>query len=184
MSEVRPHVEDDGTQANTERRSRPGLVARDRGRALVGDPAGFIVGLESELQRMRRNNDSSCLMMVAPDRRITIRSMDMLGARFASNLRSYDALCRYGANHFLVLLPHVREIHVAGIARRLFIQVAGYAVETADGGEQFVTATLGSAMLDAADTLNGNIDRVVQAYNCAGAGNGNTGSPPLSDAAA
>jgi hypothetical protein len=184
MSEVRPHVEGNGNHAKIERRSAPGLVARDRGMALVGDPAGFIVALENELQRMCRYDDSSCLMMVAPDRRITVRSMDLLGARFAANLRSYDALCRYGANHFLVLLPHVGEVHVAGIARRLSIQVAGYPVETVEGPGQFVTAMVGSAMLDLADSLNGNIDRAVQAYKCAGTADGATEKPPHAGMAA
>jgi diguanylate cyclase (GGDEF)-like protein len=131
---------------------------------IVGDPSNFIASMERELQRMRRHSDSSSLLMIGPDGRIDIKAMDRMGARFAANLRSYDSLCRYGGNHFLVLLPHVVSLNVPAIARRLRIQVAGYAVKFADGNDGFVTATIGGVMLDSEIPMHENIDRAVLAY--------------------
>lgn len=95
---------------------------------------------------MRRHSDSNCLVMVAPDARVDMSALDSLGG----SLRSYDSLCRYGANHFLVLPPHVRREDVPGIVRRLRVQVAGYPQTLTGGEEAFVTATTGGAMLDTA----------------------------------
>ena len=140
-------------------------IARDKSRpcAIIGDSAGFIVNLERDLGRMRRHSDSSCLMMVAPDARMDMSAVDSLGGRFADNLRSYDSLCRYGANYFLVLLPHVLREDVPGIVRRLRVQVAGYPLALAGGDDAFVMATTGGAMLDADSTMHENIDRAVLA---------------------
>jgi hypothetical protein len=142
-------------------------------RRAVGDPTRFVVGLEQELGRMRRHDDSSYLLMLTPDSRIEVTSLDRLGARFAANLRSYDSLCRYGANHFLVMLPHVRDRDVGGIVRRLRIQVAGYPLKLAGGNDAFVTATTGGVMLDFGSSLHENIDRAVLACSIAQRDGGN-----------
>ena len=138
-------------------------IVRDDSRSctIVGDPSGFVVNLDRELARMRRYNDSSCLLMVTPDVRVDILAMDGLGARFAANLRSYDSLCRYGANHFLVLLPHVQTQDVPGIVRRLRLQVAGYSLKLANGADGLVTATTGGVMLDPECPMQTNIDRAI-----------------------
>lgn len=141
-------------------------AVRDRSGSctVIGDPSGFVVNLERELGRMRRYGDSSCLLMIAADARVKFTALDDLGARFAASLRNYDSLCRYGANHFLVLLPHVRSADVPGIVRRLRVQVAGYALDLVDGTEAFVTATTGGSMLDTDYDMHENIDRAVLAY--------------------
>lgn len=112
---------------------------------------------------MRRHSDSSCLVMVAPDARVDMSAVDSLGGRLAGSLPSHDSLCRYGANHFLVLPPHVRREDVPGIVRRLRVQVAGYPQTLTGGEEAFVTATTGGAMLDTDSTMHENIDRAVLA---------------------
>lgn len=93
--------------------------------------------------------------------------LDDLTRRVAANLRSYDALCRYGANHFLILLPHVKNADVAGIARRVRVQAAGYALTLADGGKGFVTASTGGVMLDTGIGMQENIDRAAAAFRAA-----------------
>lgn len=150
-------------------------ITRERSgrRPIVGDPTAFIVNLERELGRMRRYGDSSCLLMIAADARVDIPELDRLGLRFAASLRSYDSLCRYGASHFLVLLPHVQSPDVAGIVRRLRVQVAGYSLRLADGREGFVTASTGGTMLDTDCGMHDNIDRAVLAYQAARALGGN-----------
>jgi GGDEF domain-containing protein len=138
--------------------------------------------MERELDRMRRHSDSSGLLLISPDAPVDVKAMDLLGARFANSLRSYDALCRYGANRFLILLPHVVESHVSGIVRRLRIQVTGYSLQLANGTEQYVTSVIGAAMLDPAASLEENIERVVKAHRAAISNDGNAEilrTPPL-----
>jgi len=142
--------------------------------ANIGDPSGFIVDLERELGRMRRYGDSSCLLMVTPDAHVDIKAMDSLGARFAANLRSYDSLCRYGANRFLVLLPNIQCVDVPGVIRRLRVQVVGYPLVLAGGENGFVTATTGGAILDTDRTMNENIDRAILACGVGLRQGGNT----------
>lgn len=142
-----------------------GIHRRDKGSCrVVGDPAAFIVSLERELARMRRYGDSACLLFASADMSVEPVSMDNLTGRIAANLRSYDALCRYGVNHFLILLPHVKGIDVPGIVRRVRVQVAGYALTLADGGEGFVTASTGGVMLDPGIGMRENIDRAAAAF--------------------
>lgn len=142
-----------------------GVVRRDNGSCrIVGDPAAFIVSLERELVRMRRYGDSGCLLFASADATVDPVSVDRLTYRIAANLRSYDAVCRYGANHFLILLPHVKGIDVPGIVRRVRIQVAGYALVLTDGGEEFVTASTGGVMLDPDIGMQENIDRAAAAF--------------------
>lgn len=149
------------------------LRVRTGSRLAIGDPAGFAVSLEHELGRMRRRGDSSCLLMVAVDTPVDAVALDLLGGRFANNLRNYDSLCRYGANRFLVLLPHLKGADVPGIIKRLRIQVAGYALTLVDGGEDFVTATMGCAMLDPDIGMQENIDRAASACRSARRQGGN-----------
>jgi hypothetical protein len=140
---------------------------------VVGDPATFIVSLEIELARMRRSGDGSCLLLAATDALVDPVSLDDLARRIAANLRSYDALCRYGANHFLILLPHVKSVDVTGVARRVRVQAAGYALTLADGGQGFVTASTGGVMLDPDIGMRDNIDRAAKAYRAARRDGGN-----------
>lgn len=152
---------------------------------IIGDPSEFVFRMERELDRMRRHCDSSGLLLIGPDGPLDVQAMDLVGARFANSLRSYDALCRYGANRLLVLLPHVVESHVYGIVRRLRIQMTGYSLRLADGTEQYVTSVIGATMLDPAASLDENIERVVKAHRAANSKGGNAEilrTPPLSSA--
>lgn len=163
------HVQQTALQATeiverADRHDSLGIAREENGVcAVIGDPSGFIVKLKQELGRMQRHNDSSCLLMVIADAWVDLKAMDGLGIRFAMNLRPYDVLCRYGGNHFLVLLPHVQREDVSGIVRRLRLQVVGYPLMLADGTDEFVTATFGGAMLDPEIELHENIDRAVLA---------------------
>lgn len=151
-----------------------GVARRDNGSCrIVGDPAAFIVGLERELARMRRYGDSGCLLFASADATVNPVSVDKLTCRIAANLRSYDAVCRYGANHFLILLPHVKGVDVPGIVRRVRVQVAGYALILADGGEEFVTASTGGVMLDPDIGMQENIDRAAAAFRVVRRNGGN-----------
>lgn len=151
-----------------------GVSRRDNGSCRVaGDPAAFVVSLERELARMRRYGDSACLLFASADASVDPVSVDSLTGRVAANLRSYDALCRYGANHFLILLPHVKGVDVPGIVRRVRIQMAGYALILADGAEGFVTASTGGVMLDPDVGMQENIDRAAGAFRLARRDGGN-----------
>ena len=151
-----------------------GVVRHEKGSCpVVGDSAAFIVGLDTELARMRRHDDHSCLLFAATDALVQPGSLDDLTRRVAANLRSYDALCRYGANHFLILLPHVKHVDVAGIARRVRVQAAIYALTLADGGKGFVTASTGGVMLDTGIGMLDNIDRAAAAFRAARLDGGN-----------
>lgn len=152
-----------------------GVPGRKKGICrVIGDPAAFIVALKAEMARMRRYDDSSCLMFFGTDALIQTESLDVLARRVAANLRSYDVLCRYGANHFLILLPRAKTVDVAGIARRVRVQAAGYALTLADGGEGFVTASTGGVMLDPDIGMQKNIDRAAKAFGAAQRDGGNS----------
>jgi len=151
-------------------------VARDEMSpcTVVDDPSGFIVDLERELGRMRRFSDSSCLLTVTPEADIDIKAIDDLGDRFAANLRAYDALCRYGSNRFLVLLPNIQHQDVPGVVRRLRVQVVGYPLVLTSGENAFVSVATGGTMLDTNRAMQENIDRAVLACAAAVRQGGNT----------
>ena len=82
-----------------------------------------------------------------------------VAASCARLLRPSECIARWGGEEFLVILPDVNAAALHGIAERL--RVAITAVSVAPVGQ--VTASLGTAVLQPADTLDTALQRVDQA---------------------
>ncbi|MEN8195908.1 MAG: diguanylate cyclase, partial [Pseudomonadota bacterium] len=152
-----------------------GLVRGGGGPVVIdNNPAAIMTGLRQELDRIRLTHDSSCICVVSPDGDNAALAMDGFGKRFATKLRSYDAICRFADDKYLVMLPHISRKDAVGVIKRLRIQVIGEPFPV-DGGEKvMVTASFGGTMLDSEAPLHEHIDRASEAHGWALKGMGDS----------
>jgi hypothetical protein len=152
-----------------------GLVRDGSGPALIDNDATAIVdGLRRELDRIRLTHDTSCICIVSPDGKDAADAIDGFGRRFATKLRSYDAIFRFAADKYLVMLPHVARADAVGVIKRLRSQVIGEPFAASDGRYISVTASFGGTMLDCKAPLNEHLDRAAEAYSWALKGKGDS----------
>jgi hypothetical protein len=151
-------------------------LARDGGGPVVIDnnPAAIMMGLRQELDRIRLTHDSSCICVVSPDGDNAALAMDGFGERFATKLRSYDAIYRFADDKYLVMLPHISRNDAVGVIKRLRTQVIGESFPVGGGGKVMVTASFGGTMLDSEAPLHEHIDRASEAYDWALKGMGDS----------
>jgi hypothetical protein len=163
-----------GTVASVDNTSC-GLSRDGSGPVVVdNDPAAIMTGLRRELDRVYLTHDSSCICVVSPDGGNAALAMDEFGTRFASKLRSYDAIYRFAANKYLVMLPHISREDAVSVIKRLRSQVVGESFPVDGGGNVKVTASFGATMLDSNAPLNEHIDRASEAYDWALKGMGDS----------
>ncbi len=148
--------------------------------------------LPMELERSRRYNDSTSLLLIDADGFKQIndrvghqegdRVLVMLGGILTRGVRAADVICRYGGEEFAIILPHT-NLEVAGaMADRIREGVAKSTAEVEPplrtGG---LTVTIGAAAFpvdaDAAEQLIAVADRRLYAgkargRNCVVAGDG------------
>jgi len=152
-----------------------GLVRDDSGPVVVDNDASAIFsGLHRELERVRLTHDTSCICIVSPDGRGAREAVDGFGRRFASKLRSYDAIYRFAADKYLVMLPHIGRANAVGVIKRLRAQVLAEPFHVSDGGYVRLTASFGGTMLDSKAALHEHLDRASEAHNWALKGMGDS----------
>lgn len=152
-----------------------GLVRDAGGPALIdNDPSAIHASLQRELDRVRLTHDTSCICIVSPDGENARKAMDGFGRRFASKLRSYDAIFRFAEDKYLVMLPHIGREDAVSVIRRLREQVLMEPFAIADGASVTVTASFGGTMLDSKAPLNEHLDRAAEAYDWALKGRGDS----------
>jgi len=152
-----------------------GLVREGNGPDVVDkDSAAIMVGLRREQDRVRLTHDSSCICVVSPDGDNAALAMDEFGKRFATKLRSYDAIYRFAADKFLVMLPHISRDDAIGVIKRLRNQVIGGPFSVDGGASVLVTASFGGTMLDSQAPLHEHIDRASEAHDWALKGMGDS----------
>ena len=151
-----------------------GLVREDSGPAVEDDPVAIMAGLRQELDRLHLTHDSSCICVVSPDGDNAALAMAGFGERFATKLRSYDAIYRFADDKYLVMLPHISRKDAVGVIKRLRIQVIGDPFPVSGGGKVMVTASFGGTMLDSEAPLHEHIDRASEAHDWALKGMGDS----------
>jgi len=99
--------------------------------------------LGTELVRARR--EGGCVGVIMADLDFFKRVNDTYGhmagdsvlravaARMCAQVRSYDAIGRYGGEEFLIILPGCDRINTAALANRLCASINGTAIDTPDG---------------------------------------------------
>lgn len=167
-------VEEAGNVAPVANKSY-GLVRDDSGPVVVNnDAAAIIAGLRRELDRIQLTHDTSCICVVSPDGRNAGHAMAGFGERFATKLRSYDAIYRFAADKYLVMLPHISRKDAVGVIKRLRGQVICKPFHIGREGVVRVTASFGGTMLDSKAPLHEHIDRASEAHQWALKGMGDS----------
>jgi hypothetical protein len=152
-----------------------GLVRDGNGPLVIGkDSAAIVTGLRRELDRVQLTHDSSCICIVSPDGEDAALAMDEFGYRFASKLRSYDAIYHFADDKYLVMLPHIGREDAVGVIKRLRGQVIGDPFSVDGGANVMVTASFGGTMLDSQAPLHEHIDRASEAHEWALKGMGDS----------
>ena len=152
-----------------------GLVRDDSGPVVVNnDATAIIAGIRRELDRILITHDTSCICVVSPDGGNAAVAMDGFGERFATKLRSYDAIYRFAADKYLVMLPHISRKDAVGVIKRLREQVIGKPFEIDGEPAVRVTASFGGTMLDSKAPLHEHIDRAAAAHTWALKGMGDS----------
>lgn len=152
-----------------------GLVRDDSGPVVVNnDATAIIAGIRQELDRIRITHDTSCICVVSPDGGNAAAAMDGFGERFATKLRSYDAIYRFAADKYLVMLPHISRKDAVGVIKRLRDQVIGKPFQIDGESAVRVTASFGGTMLDSKAPLHEHIDRASEAHTWALKGMGDS----------
>ena len=152
-----------------------GLVRGDYGPTVIdNDATAIIAGLRRELARIQLTHDSSCICVVSPDGSNAALAMDGFGRRFATKLRSYDAIYRFAPDKYLVMLPHIGRSDAVAVIRRLRDQVIGEPFPISRDCAVQVTASFGGTMLDSHAPLHEHIDRASEAHEWALKGMGDS----------
>lgn len=87
------------------------------------------------------------------------RVLQTIAAELASALRSYDIICRYGGEEFLIMLPTTALDKALETAERLRLVIAENSTETENGKTIKLTISLGVSALQAGDSLDGLVYR-------------------------
>lgn len=152
-----------------------GLVRDDSGPTVIdNDAPAIMAGLRRELDRIRMTHDSSCICVVSPDGGDAAQAMSGFGKRFATKLRSHDAIYRFVDDKYLIMLPHISRGDAVGVIKRLRTQVIGEPFTVDGGGKVRVTASFGGTMLDSDAPLHEHIDRASEAHDWALKGMGDS----------
>ena len=152
-----------------------GLVRDDSGPDVIDkDSAAIMAGLRRELDRVHLTHDTSCICVVSPDGDNADQAMEEFGRRFASKLRSYDAIYRISADKYLVMLPQISREDAINVIKRLRTQVIGDPFPVDGGVSAMITASFGGTMLDSQAPLHEHIDRASEAHDWALKGRGDS----------
>lgn len=130
--------------------------------------------LEQARGRVSRGDASCCLVVCAPNP-IEGVAMELtvgeIANRFASSLRSYDAIFRHGRDKLLIALPHVAEADAAAVLQRLYAIVARLPFKMpGQTVDMTVTVSLGGVMMDssAVQDLINRADKAMEAGRISG----------------
>ena len=85
--------------------------------------------------------------------------LQTIAASLAGALRSYDTICRYGGEEFLIMTPTTEPSKALETAERLRLVVAENPIEIGGGKTVKLTISLGVSSLQAGDSLDGLIYR-------------------------
>jgi len=152
-----------------------GLVRDGSGPNLVDkDSTAIMDGLRQELDRINLTHDTSCICIVSPDGIDAAMAMDELGRRFASKLRSYDAIYRFSDGKYLVMLPHIGREDAISVIKRLRTETLESPFSVGGKANVIVTASFGGTMLDSQAPLHEHIDRASEAHDWALKGRGDS----------
>jgi diguanylate cyclase (GGDEF)-like protein/PAS domain S-box-containing protein len=86
------------------------------------------------------------------------RALQMVAATIAANIRSFDAVGRWGGEEFLVVLPQMNRDLLSQISERICVLVARSFLNTEKGTVR-VTVSIGAAIARTADTLEDLVKR-------------------------
>ena len=115
--------------------------------------------LTQEVRRSRRDGGALSLLMIDVDRFKAFNDYfghpagdralrQIADAMQASMLRPLDAVCRYGGEEFVALLPDTGQRSAERVAERLRVAVAGLAIPQAPGGgAKVLTVSIGEATI-------------------------------------
>lgn len=144
--------------------------AGGRPNSVVEDREAMIETLERERERVARTGAACCVAVVSVDR-LDPAAADLvsrdLGERLLNGVRPYDSVFRYGADKFLIALPHTKAQDVPDILGRLRDVVSDEPTPMPNGRELAVTASLGAAIMDGQVSLRAVLDRADQALRTA-----------------
>jgi len=134
--------------------------------ALRRDP--FMLLFEKEMNQARRSDVNFCIVMMDLDffKKVNDSHGHLVGDKvlqktaltISQELRTYDSLCRYGGEEFIVLLPNTVIDDARLIIERIRKSVEKQVVQTVEGNKIQVTISAGITQVNNNLTLNGNID--------------------------
>lgn len=143
--------------------------------ALRRDP--FMLLFEKEINQAKRSGVSFCIVMIDLDyfKKVNDSYGHLVGDKvlqktaltISQELRTYDSLCRYGGEEFIVLLPDTTIDEAKLVIERIRENVEQQIVQTVDGQKIQMTISAGITAVDSNNTLNSNIDLADKALYCA-----------------
>jgi len=143
--------------------------------ALRRDP--FMLLFEKEMNQGKRSGVSFCIVMIDLDyfKKVNDSYGHLVGDKvlqktaltISQELRTYDSLCRYGGEEFIVLLPDTTIDEAKLVIERIRENVEQQIVQTVDGQKIQMTISAGITVVDSNNTLNSNIDLADKALYCA-----------------
>ncbi|RDH84078.1 MAG: hypothetical protein DIZ80_08060 [endosymbiont of Galathealinum brachiosum] len=125
--------------------------------------------ISTELARVERANSSSCLAMIDIDyfKKINDTYGHLTGDRVLSSIsqfllhhiRSYDSICRYGGEEFLVCLPMTNSIQALEVMQRICFELEEHQIEHDDDISLKTTISIGIAEFKAGENYESCLKR-------------------------
>ncbi|MCK5336183.1 MAG: diguanylate cyclase [Gammaproteobacteria bacterium] len=128
----------------------------------------FMLLFEKELSQSKRSDSEFCIVMLDLDffKKINDTYGHLVGDKvlqqtaltISQSLRSYDSLCRYGGEEFVILLPKTKVGEAIAVIERVRKAVESQVVVTDDNLEVKVTLSAGIAPVEPESNISTNID--------------------------
>lgn len=142
---------------------------------IVRDETDMVRALQAEYAAVERQGTTCCLAIVKPAAAEGVAAASVLAAvgnRFSRSLRPYDGLFVFGANRYLIALPHIKPEDTVTVMDRLRARISGKLLQVEGGDVTRVTVSIGATMIDSAVPLQDNIARADRALSEAWLGGG------------
>jgi len=128
----------------------------------------FMLLFEKELSQAKRSDATFCIVMMDLDyfKKVNDSYGHLVGDKvlqktsqtISQGLRTYDSLCRYGGEEFIVLLPDAALDEAKKVIERVRKNVEEQIVDTVEGKKIQVTISAGMTEVDNNKSLSENID--------------------------
>ena len=128
----------------------------------------FMMLFEKELSQAKRSDATFCITMMDLDyfKKVNDSYGHLVGDKvlqktsqtISQGLRTYDSLCRYGGEEFIVLLPDTKLDEAKKVLERVRKNVEEQIVDTVEGQKIQVTISAGMTEVDNNKSLSENID--------------------------